>query len=235
MEDDGSAYFKIPVNVPVYFQALDADGCAVQTMRSDTYAAPGETLTCNGCHEERSRRSATLLTGASPKAMRRPPSTLQPEPSGSKPYNYPRLVQGVLNAKCVSCHSPANAKFDAKKMPNLTKGDIGANPFQFHTSFVELIAGGYVQYYTKVYKGKDWYKFGRQRDDFFQSYSEPGKVGARGSKLYAILKAGHHGVQLTPDEWRRLILFMDSNGSYLAHDYEPQMQLEGQAIEPVLQ
>ena len=33
VEDDGSAYFKIPVNVPVYFQALDADGCAVQTMR----------------------------------------------------------------------------------------------------------------------------------------------------------------------------------------------------------
>ena len=120
-------------------------------------------------------------------------------------------------------------------MPNLTKGDIGANPFQFHTSFVELIAGGYVQYYTKVYKGKDWYKIGRQRDDFFQSYSEPGKVGARGSKLYAILKAGHHGVKLSPDEWRRLILFMDSNGSYLAHDYEPQMQLEGQVIEPVLQ
>jgi len=28
---------------------------------------------------------------------------------------------------------------------------------------------------------------------------------------------------------------MDSNGSYLAHDYEPQMQLEGQAVEPVLQ
>ena len=83
--------------------------------------------------------------------------------------------------------------------------------------------------------GEDWFKIGRQRDDFFQSYSEPGKVGARGSKLYAILNAGHHGVQLTQDEWRRLILFMDSNGAYLAHDYEPQMQLEGQVVEPVLQ
>ena len=234
VEDDGSAYFKIPVNVPVYFQALDADGCAVQTMRSDTYAAPGETLTCNGCHDRRDQL-AKQAPDKTPRAMRRPPSTLCPEPSGSKPFNYPRLVQGVLNAKCVSCHSPANAKFDAKKMPNLTKGDIGANPYQFHTSFVELIAGGYVQYYTKVYKGKDWYKIGRQRDDFFQSYSEPGKVGARGSKLYALLKAGHHGVQLTQDEWRRLILFMDSNGAYLAHDYEPQMQLEGQVVEPVLQ
>ena len=222
------------MNVPVYFQALDVDGCAVQTMRSDTYAAPGETLTCNGCHDRRDKL-AQQAPDKTPRAMRRPPSTLRPEPSGSKPFNYPRLVQGVLNAKCVSCHSQKNPRFDAKKMPNLAKGDISANPYQFHTSFVELIAGGYIQYYTKVYKGKNWFNIGRQRDDFIQSYSEPGKVGARGSKLYEVLKAGHHGVSLTPDEWRRLILFMDSNGSYLAHDYEPQMQLEGQEVEPVLQ
>ncbi len=234
VEEDGSAYFKIPVNVPVYFQALDAEGCAVQTMRSDTYVAPGETLTCNGCHDRRDQL-AKQAPDKTPQAMRRPPSTLTPEPSGSKPFNYPTLVQGVLNAKCVSCHRPGNGRFDGKKMPNLTKGEIGANPFQFHTSFVELIGGGYIQYYTKAYHGKNWYAIGRQRDDFVQSYSEPGKVGARGSKLYAILKAGHHGVALTSDEWRRLILFMDSQGSYLAHDYKPQMQLEGKTVEPMLQ
>ena len=234
VEEDGSAWFKVPVNVPIYFQALDAEGCAVQTMRSDTYVAPGETLTCNGCHDRRDQL-AQQTPDKTPRAMRRPPSTIVPEPSGSKPYNYPRLVQGVLDAKCVSCHSPANAKFDAKRMPNLTKGDIGANPYQFHTSFVELVGGGYVQYYSKAYQGEKWYTCRRQRDDFVQSYSEPGKVGARGSKLYAILKAGHHGVKLEPEEWRRLVLFMDSNGSYLAHDYEPQMQLEGSVIEPILQ
>ena len=32
---------------------LDADGAAVQTMRSGTYLQPGQTVTCVGCHEPR--------------------------------------------------------------------------------------------------------------------------------------------------------------------------------------
>ena len=37
----------------VFFQALDADGFALQTMRSLTYVQPGRTLSCIGCHESR--------------------------------------------------------------------------------------------------------------------------------------------------------------------------------------
>ena len=231
VEADGSAYFKIPVDVPVFFQALDAEGCAVQTMRSDTYAAPGELLSCNGCHE---RRPAAVLQNdaeKTPLAMKRAPSSIRPEPAGSKPFNYPRLVQPVLDAKCVSCHGETRRK----GMPDLRKGDIARNPFGFHTSFVDLTAIGAYQYYTSVYKGPDWHKRGRQIDAFVQPYSEPGKVGARASRLYAMLKKGHHGVLLSPDEWRRLILFMDAQGSYLSHDYKPQEQLEGQIVEPAME
>jgi threonine synthase len=39
-----------------------------------------------------------------PLAMRRAPSAISPAMDGTKPYNYPRLVQPVLEAKCVSCH-----------------------------------------------------------------------------------------------------------------------------------
>ena len=31
---DGSACFRVPARAPVYFQALDSRGCAVQSMRS---------------------------------------------------------------------------------------------------------------------------------------------------------------------------------------------------------
>ena len=34
VEEDGSAYFEVPGNTYVYFQALDADGRMVQSMRS---------------------------------------------------------------------------------------------------------------------------------------------------------------------------------------------------------
>ena len=53
VEADGSAHFYVPSGVSVLFQALDADGLAVQTMRSLTYVQPGQTLGCVGCHEHR--------------------------------------------------------------------------------------------------------------------------------------------------------------------------------------
>jgi hypothetical protein len=36
VEEDGSCRFEAPVSVPIYFQALDGNGRAVQTMRSAT-------------------------------------------------------------------------------------------------------------------------------------------------------------------------------------------------------
>jgi hypothetical protein len=53
VETDGSAYFELPAQVPVFFQAIDENGLAWQSMRSSTYAQPGERLTCIGCHEPR--------------------------------------------------------------------------------------------------------------------------------------------------------------------------------------
>ncbi|MGB2820871.1 MAG: hypothetical protein WBF17_07815, partial [Phycisphaerae bacterium] len=40
IEPDGSAYFRMPAGVNVFFQALDAHGRAVQTMRTVTYVQP---------------------------------------------------------------------------------------------------------------------------------------------------------------------------------------------------
>ena len=34
VEEDGSAHFRIPSGLPVFFQALDDQGLALQTMRS---------------------------------------------------------------------------------------------------------------------------------------------------------------------------------------------------------
>jgi len=53
VEKDGSAYFRAPAWKPIYFQAVDAFGKAVQTMRSVTYLQPGERRSCVGCHETR--------------------------------------------------------------------------------------------------------------------------------------------------------------------------------------
>ena len=104
VEADGSAHFTAPANIPLLFHALDEKGQAVQTMRSATYLQPGETVTCIGCHE--SRQSAPP-PASSLQALARPPSRIEPGPEGSKPFSFPLLVQGMLDRRCLSCHSGA--------------------------------------------------------------------------------------------------------------------------------
>ena len=101
VDADGSAHFLLPVNKPVYFQALDPDGLAVQSMRSDTYVHPGDRLVCQGCHDTRHARHSL---GATATALRKPPVAIRPDVDGSKPLSYPRLVQPVLDRHCVDCH-----------------------------------------------------------------------------------------------------------------------------------
>jgi hypothetical protein len=134
--------------------------------------------------------------------------------------------------------------FDAKRMPDLTKGDIAKNRHNFHTSYIELIVRELFQYYTKVYKGERWKKVWCKADDFVQAYSEPGKVGARASRLYEVLggpssadprPGKHHGVQLSAGEWRRLTLFMDAQGAYISHDHDARAQCEGAVVQPILE
>ena len=51
VQDDGSAYFKVPVDTAVYFQALDENFMELQRERTFVNYLPGETRTCIGCHE----------------------------------------------------------------------------------------------------------------------------------------------------------------------------------------
>ena len=227
VEADGSAYFEVPVGVEILFHAVDGKGLAVQGMRSATYTAPGETLMCNGCHEQRVG-VARAPSRETPLAMRRAPSAIAPCMDGTRPYNYPRLVQPVLEAKCVSCHGEKRKE----KMPDLRKGDYAADKFFFYTSFYSLAP--YVNYYTSAYRG-NWRDMGVQRDAFVPPYTEPGKFGAYASPLYALLAKGHHDVKLTGEETQRLVLFMESNAAYFAHDENVRAQADGAVVLPALQ
>jgi hypothetical protein len=103
VDDDGSAYFEIPSGVSVFFQALDAEGRAVQTMRSLTYVQPGEALSCVGCHENREK---TPTAPIAPLALLREPARLTLGCEGSWPLRFDQMVQPVLDRRCTSCHSP---------------------------------------------------------------------------------------------------------------------------------
>jgi hypothetical protein len=195
VEADGSAYFRVPSGVSVFFQALDADGLAVQTMRSLTYVQPGETLSCIGCHEHRDLAPAA---GSLPLAAAREPSKLRTGPEGSWPLRYDRLVQPVLDKLCVRCHragaeQPQAARFD------LTVAH----------SYQNLLSFG----------GKDLQTLAFEKDR-----SVAGQCPARKSKLLALLTEGrgHYEVRLDPDSYHRLVTWMDIYAQRLGHFSEAQ-------------
>jgi hypothetical protein len=202
VEKDGSAYFRVPSGVPVFFQALDRDGLAVQTMRTLTYVQPNQTLSCIGCHED---RDATPPGRNIPLAAVREASKLTPGPSGSWPLRFDQLVQPVLEKHCVRCHGPNSDDEKAAKF-DLT----GAHAYQNMLS----------------YGGEDLKKLA-----FEKPQSLVGDCPARKSKLLALLTegAGHEGVRLDDDSFERLVTWMDTyahrQGSFSPEQEEQLEQL----------
>ncbi|MCF7974894.1 MAG: hypothetical protein K9N55_13830 [Phycisphaerae bacterium] len=101
IEADGSVSFTVPSGIPIHFQLLDANYCALQTMRSFTGVMPGETRGCLGCHE---MHSVAPTTGHYAKALARSPSDIVPPPWGHETVSYLRFVQPVLDTYCGDCH-----------------------------------------------------------------------------------------------------------------------------------
>lgn len=101
--EDGSACFRVPVRTPVYFQALDARGFAVQTMRSWTTLMPGEAFSCVGCHEHKNETPSSSHSLSL--AMRKGPETLAPFYGEPRGFSFIREIQPILDRHCVRCHT----------------------------------------------------------------------------------------------------------------------------------
>jgi hypothetical protein len=207
VHEDGSAHFTAPANRELFFQALDERGMAVQSMRSATALRAGERMTCAGCHAPSQHSPAP--SAMVPLALRQDPARLQPDVDGSNPFSYPRLVQPVLDRKCVACHVEKNA-------PNLGREPISRNWFASYNTLAP--------------------KFGFY--DYGDNYrTTPGRFGARASKLISLLEAGHYDVKLTGDEFHRLTLWLDcSSLFYGVYEKEGGLaQLRGGLAKPTLE
>ena len=110
VHEDGSAYFVIPAQKNIYFQALDENYMELQRMRTFVNLMPGEKRACIGCHEH--RRSAPPVQNAHPLAFAEGPAQPGPQPGDSGPrfVHYPTDVQPVFDRNCVSCHSGETPK-----------------------------------------------------------------------------------------------------------------------------
>lgn len=215
VEPDGSAYFVAPPGKEFYFQALDQQGMAVQSMRSGTYVHPGEQLMCQGCHEPKPRGVSSLLH--LPAALQRAPSKIQPDVDGSNPFNYVRLVQRVLDRNCVTCH---------QKQQALDLSGVIEAPHGWTRSYCNL-AKRYGFYFHVSNGSINTGVHGGTR-------TIAGKFGARAAPLLEFLGPSHHGVRLSPDDLHRITLWLDCNSEFFGAYENTPAQSRGEVVKPSL-
>ncbi len=188
VESDGSAAFKVPANTPLAVQPLDADGRALQVMRSWFTAMPGETLSCTGCHESQNSAAASGAT----LAAKKPPVDIKPWYGPARGFSFTREVQPVLDKYCVGCHD-GQSRPDGQSIPDFTaKAQNGWR--NFTPSYLALHP--YVR------------RPGPESDYHLQA---PLEWHASTSQLVQMLEKGHHNVKLDAEAWDRLNTWIDLN------------------------
>ncbi len=224
VQEDGSAAFQVPSEVPIYFLALDGQGRALQRMRSFTHLMPGEVQGCVGCHADRNHATPQRTRTA---AMRRAIQTLKEPAWGVKGFSYHEVVQGVFDRNCIECHNE-------RQQPNNV--DLTGDRTDFFNVSYDILCRTGTQAET------NWIKHGspsgpdHDQERGMSPYTEwiwtingaghnvleiePRRWGSPASLLAKIIHSGHpdeHGksrVNVPDEDRRRVYLWLDLNVPY---------------------
>lgn len=232
VEADGSAHFLAPANVPLYFLPLDADGRAVQRMRTFTHFMPGEKQSCIGCHADRNYVSpAGMTAGRSIAAGRAARQLAEPEWGSRDGFSFARVVQPVLDKQCVRCH-------DEKSSLDLS----GDRTDYFNVAYENLARRG-----TQAEHGDDarggMAGFGKNPyTSWIPTFNgcesnilliEPKTWGSPVSRLAEVVLSGHPDdqgakrIDLSAGERLRILMWIDLNVPYYGTSQSRQPGLRG--------
>jgi cytochrome c553 len=243
VEEDGSLNFKVPADIPVYFQALDEHYQELRRMRTFIAFQPGEVRGCTGCHESRDEApyTATYADHKIPTAVQREPSTPEPPTWGATVLpDFERDIQPIFTKNCASCHGSESPKagldFSARRIDGLNQAYrtlFGLSPkeptpiFSFRPEI-----------YQKMYPEYDYtYRNGQQDREKIRKMAVndyPGQLvsisnkesdnsvtqvrefGSTQSRVIMVIKNDRHQerVNLSQEEWRSLVTWIDLNAPY---------------------
>ncbi len=205
VEPDGSALFHIPANTPISLQPLDAEGKALQLMRSWLVGMPGERVSCVGCHEPQSTTPPNLDS----LAARRTPSEITPWYSPGRNFSYKRDVQPVVDRYCVGCHNGKTAA-EGGALPDLRGTQLTGD----YKSNIPGNGGGAGGRYFSV----GYFELARlvRRPGIESDLHRlpPLEFHADTTELVQMLAKGHQNVKLDDEAWDRLVTWIDLNAPY---------------------
>jgi len=206
VNEDGSALFSVPANVPIAIQPLDENGEALQQMRSWFTAMSGEFLSCTGCHEDQNSTSPASNTAF---LTDREIPQIVPWYGPMRGFSFDREVQPVLDHYCVACH-------DGK--------DHGWNVIPFELSGGNIIT----DYVTSLQMGEPRNRCGTFSTSYLNLHQfvrrpglesdyfllNPMEFSANTTELVQILRDGHYGLQMDAEAWDRILTWIDMNAPY---------------------
>ncbi|HUT31506.1 MAG TPA: hypothetical protein VMX13_17070 [Sedimentisphaerales bacterium] len=203
--EDGSVAFTLPAGKAVYFQLLDEDYRALQTMRSFTGVMPGEKRGCVGCHEMHS----TAPVGRKGTALRASPAELAPPPWGNESVGFDRFVQPVLDKYCGSCHQG-----DGQGREQLDMTPRPGDRWCYTEPYLTLVG--------KVSMAKSAPKdsiagamlcenFTTNDPNSLATFRPMRHLSYTSRLIHNASSGDHHGVKVDPYSLRRLIAWVDTN------------------------
>jgi hypothetical protein len=186
VEEDGSACFEVPANEPIYLQIIDKDGRMVNTIRSWITMMPGERWDCVGCHEDKNEAPPMFTPIAvNPKPLETPLGF------EGKPMSFPKVIQPILDKRCVSCHTSGHRSgLDLRANPSMNSS-IGRI---INGSYNALSASKYVKYIDQQEKAAPRTKF---------------PVPGSGTSALADRLLDGHCEDLTPEEMETIFCWID--------------------------
>ncbi|MFO7901928.1 MAG: hypothetical protein R6U98_04660 [Pirellulaceae bacterium] len=188
VEPDGSAHFEVPAVRSVFFVALDDNDLAVKRMQSFVSVQPGETMSCVGCHEQRTRAPHDR-PGSALLATTREPSQIKPFSNVPQVLDFPRDIQPILDRHCVECHNPDRREGGVDLCGDRTP--------LYTTSYWTMFVHGLVQ------DGRN--KYGNR---------PPRTIGSSASRLTELIDGSHYDAQLTQREKTIVRLWIESGATY---------------------
>ncbi|UCG57241.1 MAG: hypothetical protein JSU70_20540 [Phycisphaerales bacterium] len=206
VHEDGSAMFTVPARTPVYFQALDANGHMVQTMRSWSTLQPGETLSCVGCHEDKNQAPAVTKKTL---AMRTGPEPLRLFYGPARGFSFTNEIQPILDAHCISCHTGQGTQ-PFSLLANVVEEKVAKRIWS--DSYLALTGARRIEQ-----RGEGVYYKGNQDGEFVKwinNMSAPTMLpayysGASRSKLITLIAQGHEGVRLSQEQMDKIACWID--------------------------
>ena len=233
VEADGSAFFKVPADVPVYFQALDENLLEVRRMRTFVTLQAGEVRGCTGCHETRDEAPQALATV--PMALRQESVYPKPPSWGSTTLpDYETHIHPLIVRNCQPCHGenqPAGGlEFSSRRVDGYYQAyrtmfglsaevptpvqELAAfelNQGQGHNMVVDQQALRQME--RNEYPGQLIFISNKFSDN---SVTQVRQFGSGRSPLIQAIRDERHraALTLTDQEWEDLVTWVDLNAPY---------------------